>query len=149
MKLKWLNSDVIAGVLLILVSIFLIVESLEFPDAMGTEPGPAFFPIVLSIILIFLSILLIIKGVKTNVRHFEITKEIRDNIKTLGLTILATILFLFFWRYLPFYIIAFLYLFSLGIIFKIKITKALVFSIFTTGIIYYVFSEMFLINLNL
>lgn len=145
-----LHSEVIFGIASGLVSLFFYIVSQTFPQGTGDGvPGPGFFPIALSIVLLILSIALIISGLKKSEKYFKLTDNMKKNLKPLFLTVIAMFLFLIIWRYIPFYISAFVYMLCLNLIFKQKLKFAIPFSILITGVIYYVFSNIFNVMLNI
>lgn len=145
-----LHSEVIFGIITSLISIFFFLGSRFFPEGtVDGVPGPGYFPTLLSVFLFVLSVALIISGLKKEDRYFALTETINNNLKSLFLTMLSMAGFLIMWRYVPFVISAFLFLLFLNLIFKQSMKFSLMFSAVMVGIVYYVFSNVFNVILDL
>lgn len=144
------NSEVISGIIGILVSMFFYVFSLGFPK--GTSdgvPGPGYFPQILAVCLFLLSIGLIVLGTKSKTQYFKLDDRLKRNIKPLLLTIVAMISFVIMWKYLPFAVSAFVYLTALCLIYKMTWKFSIFFSAISTAVIYVTFEKIFRVTLNI
>ena len=92
----------------------------------GNAPGPGFFPVICSTLLIIFGIMLIIRGLrqKGTVNYFVITDEIRGNIKVALATFGGLVVMLIAWKLLSpvfdyaFITCAFLFAVYLNVLFK-------------------------------
>lgn len=58
-------NDVVAGIVLIAISVFMFALTLSFPPFPGQKYGPSLFPRILAVAIIFCGVLLIIRGLKS------------------------------------------------------------------------------------
>lgn len=145
-----MGAEVIWGIITALISIFFIALSIEFPGGtVDGVPGPGYFPRVIAVILLALSIMLIISGIKNKRVYFKLDDQMKSNLKSLLLTVAAMVAFLIIWNFIPFVVSAFLYLMALCFICRQKLKFAIVFSAVTSGVVYLIFEKIFHVMLNL
>lgn len=138
------KEDTIAGILFILLAVAFLSISWSFPS--GTQdgvPGPGYFPIILSILLIVLSVTMIIVGIikKTHFNFFD--RVFKANMATFLLVNAVIIAYLALWNSVHFMLNTSVLLFALGMIFRRKPVGNLVFSIVATTVLYMLFSHVF------
>ncbi|MGB3423982.1 MAG: tripartite tricarboxylate transporter TctB family protein [Castellaniella sp.] len=142
------KEDTIAGIVFILMGVAFLIMAWPFPA--GTQdgvPGPGYFPIALSLLLIVLSLIMIVNGIvrKTSFNFFDTL--FKANLGVLLLTNLALIAYLVLWGLVPFVLNTGVFLIVLGMIFRRKFVTNAIFSILTTAIIYLLFGQVFHIML--
>ena len=140
------KGNIISSVICILLGLFIIFETKDFPEGAAGVPGPAFFPRILAWVVIGLSILLIINTiVKRDDR--KITLLDKDSIKVYA-TIGFLLAYLLLLNVLGFVFATPIFLFSL-IFFYIRknIVKNAIISVAVTFLIYGVFSTLLAVPL--
>ena len=123
----------------------------------GNAPGPGFFPMICSVLLLIFGIMLIIRGIRQKgaVNYFVITDEIRGNIKV-GLAVFAgLVVMLIAWKLLSpafdyaFIAVAFLFAVYLNVLFKRKPLFTILFSLGITALIYFMFMRGFSVTFKI
>lgn len=142
---KFLNKDIVAGIVLILFSLWVIVEAQEFAAAAKRFRGisPALFPTMLAVAIILLACVMIVRGLRKG-RNWEFTFDFRhpNSFIALGLVV-ATALYGLTLEFLGFLLATTLY--ALIFIVWMKGAKplwALIISCVSVGIIYFVFHTL-------
>ena len=105
-----MNKEHVGGLFFLFVGICFFFLSIKLPAGKLTQPGPAIFPLVLSLLLSIMG-LLIFFSVKGKPK-IERAKDSENLAKPLAI-ILLTLAFIFFMGRLGYLITSFLYLFSL------------------------------------
>ena len=123
----------------------------------GNAPGPGFFPVICSSLLIIFGIMLIIRGLrqKGTVNYFVITDEIRGNIKVALAVFFGLVVMLIAWKLLSpvfdyaFITCAFLFAIYLNVLFKRSPLFTVLFSLGLTALIYFMFMEGFSVTFKI
>ena len=105
-----MNKDHAGGLFFLLVGICFFSLSIQLPIGKFTQPGPAIFPLVLSLLLSIIGLLIFISG--KGKPGIERAKDSENLAKPLAI-ILLTFAFIYFMGRLGYLITSFLYLFSL------------------------------------
>ena len=137
------NADVVIGVFGILLSVWWIVMALGFPGSTAKDgtPGPA--------ILIVLSVLMILAGLKNKTTYFNFRQMDRDNKIALALSVVCFILFLILWNYVHYIAASFVMSFGLGVLYRMKPVKAaLLGAVFGAGT-YFFFTKVLMVMLDI
>ena len=145
------NADVVIGVFGILLSVWWIVMALGFPGSTAKDgtPGPAVFPIGTAAILIVLSVLMILAGLKNKTTYFNFRQMDRDNKIALALSVVCFILFLILWNYVHYIAARFVMSFGLGVLYRMKPVKAaLLGAVFGAGT-YFFFTKVLMVMLDI
>jgi len=105
-----MNKDHVGGLFFLLIGVWVFSLSIKLPIGKLAEPGPALFPLSLSILLSITGILIFVssKGKQKN----DWRMELRKLAKPLAI-ILLTLAFIIFMGRLGYLVTSFLYLFSL------------------------------------
>jgi len=119
-------------------------------------PGGGFFPYLLSILIIFMSIVLIVRSIiRTPEKYIEITPETKINTITLFSTIIGLVVFLVIWSItadlfgnIAFLICVFIFEVFLNKLFKRSWKFTIIYSAVFTAFIYAVFNLGFKIMFN-
>jgi putative tricarboxylic transport membrane protein len=142
---RFLNKDIVAGIALILFSLWVIWEAREFAAAAARFRGvsPALFPTMLSVCIILLACVMILRGLRRG-RYWEFTFDIRkkNSYLAIGLVVVTALygLTLDFLGFLPATT-----LYTLIFIVWMKGAKplqALIISCVAVGVIYFVFHTL-------
>ncbi|HLO12920.1 MAG TPA: tripartite tricarboxylate transporter TctB family protein [Pseudoneobacillus sp.] len=137
------TANLCISIMLIVVAVLTINVAATFPSLEGTDVGAAYFPKMLSFILIGLSILLFIQSLREPKSEQSDSSSQTNNWKKTFLGIVGTIVYTFIFHYIGFYIATILFLFAmmwmLG--FK-KIVVSIILSIGITLFIYVVFEML-------
>jgi putative tricarboxylic transport membrane protein len=149
LRKKLINSEIIFSLIMILVALFFFVFSLNFPP--GTSdgvPGPKYFPMLLATMLFILSVVSIVVNYGKKENYF-IWEKIKSNFKPLLKVVVAFIVFVVMWKYIPFYISALIFLLILSHIFKLRMRTAILYSVVLTGLLFIMFTYGFGISLEI
>jgi hypothetical protein len=144
-------KNLIYGVLLIALSIFVIMYSTGFPKYVvrGNElPGPSFFPTILSIFLIAIGLYEILKDIVDNIRKKE--RKVKDDshitkrgIINILVVVAGIILFVPFIDIVGFKLGAFIFAAFLMYLLGIKFVRSLIYSAVLTAVIIVIFELLF------
>ena len=137
-------ADTIAGILFILLGAAFVFMAWSFPSgSQDGVPGPGYFPIILGMVLIALSLLMMVVGIvrKTSFNFFD--DLFKANMATFILTNVAIVGYLVLWGVIPFLVNTILLLVALGIIFRRKLLGNIVFAVTTSIVIYLLFNNVF------
>jgi putative tricarboxylic transport membrane protein len=142
---RFLNKDVVAGIVLILFSLWVIWESREFAAAAARFRGisPALFPRMLSVGIILLACVMIARGLRRG-RNWEFTFDLRQKNSYIALgLVVATALYGLTLDFLGFLVVTTLYALVFIVWMKgARPLKALIISCVSVGIIYFVFHTL-------
>lgn len=144
-------KNLLYGVVLIALSIFVIMYSTGFPKytVRGQElPGPNFFPTVLSIFLIAIGVYEILKDVVDNIKKKKRQPKDDSHITKRGfisilVVIAGIILFVPFIELVGFKIGAFVFAAFLMYLLGVKIINSLIYSAVLTAVIVVIFELLF------
>lgn len=95
--------NILISVLLIIVAGLIINETRHFPKLSGTDVGAAFFPNLLSCLLILLAVILIVNSLRGKKNEREEASQ-RNSWRKPGIGFVAVIIYLVLIYYLGFYI---------------------------------------------
>jgi len=123
----------------------------------GNAPGPGFFPVICSALLLVFGVMLLVRGIrqKGSVSYFQLTEEIRGNIKVALAVFAGLIVMLAAWKLLSpvfdyaFITCAFLFSIYLNVLFKRKPLFAVLFSLSITALIYFMFMKGFSVTFKI
>ena len=146
---KYLNSDVIFGVIGILVAVFFIINGQSLPGSKNGVPGSNYFPVIAAIGVIIFSVLLVIQGIRNQKSYFKLTAEQKKNLGQMILVLLILAGFLVLWCYIPFLPAALIYVFALAMILKQPVKFAIPYTIGVVLVRYLIFSVAFKVRLNI
>lgn len=152
------KADFITSIFLILLSLFIMIYVLlefpRFPEWGGLYSNPGFTPFLLGLTLNLMSIYLFIRSLKRGGHQIYFS---RNNIKLFLNSIYVRrfficfslfLIYYFLFGYISFIFLTFVYLFFSILIFKgAKWWTDFIISGFTSIVIYYVFTRVFLIPL--
>lgn len=143
----------------IVLTLTLTGKNMQIAPSMmtGNAPGPGFFPVICSSLLLIFGILLFIRGLrqKGSVNYFVITDEIRGNIKVALAAFAGLVVMLIAWKLLSplfdyaFITVAFLYAVYLNVLFKRSPLFTVLFSLGITALIYFMFMEGFSVTFKI
>ena len=150
---KNLKGDLIPGIVATLFGAIVLILTLTGSDMAilvakkrGSIPGPGFFPFLCAAFTIVFGIALTIRGLRQNgtVNFFELTDEMRGNIKIAALVLAGLICFLVLWKLTNWFIpLVFVYAVYLNVLFKRNWVFTIIFSIIITAFIYFLFVRGF------
>ena len=150
---KNLKGDLIPGIVAVLFGLFVLILTLTGSDMAiliakkrGSIPGPGFFPFLCSALTIVFGIALTIRGLRQNgaVNFFDLTDEMRGNVKIALLVLVGLICFLILWKLTNLFIpLVFVFAIYLNLLFKRSWVFTIVFSIIITAFIYFLFVRGF------
>lgn len=118
-KKEIITSNIIIGIILILLSIFVFVYGgANFPEASGVDTGTKFFPFILAGIMIALSVILIIQAFIPNSQRsagFSF-KIFSPEMMRVAVAVVCCIFFMTFLKPLGFIIVAFITLYIMMLV---------------------------------
>ncbi|UCD77161.1 MAG: tripartite tricarboxylate transporter TctB family protein [Desulfobacterales bacterium] len=152
------KADFVMGLILMILGLLIVLESLKIPrfekDWGGFYAAPGFVPLILGITLFGMSLALFVRAVKQQGYKIIPSRQTVDNSlrsKTVHRWCLAMIYafgFFFLLGHIYFYIAAFLVLFAYMATFgEQKLWVGLTVSLAASGLIYLVFTKIFLVPL--
>ncbi len=143
------KADVFAGILGILISIFVFFESAKFPKDIVMSVGPSYFPNILATALLIVSGILIINSfIGKNKKTYEKFDVKSPEVQRAGISLLATIVYCLILKHIGFIISSTIYLlFLMYLLKKRNYIKMTVISICVTLSIYFVFKAVLNITL--
>ncbi len=153
---KRLNVEIVIGLLCIAPGILVLILTRSFPAGAASNmqlSGPAFFPNVLSIILIIMGLLQLGQGILRKTENAE--GSVRNALKVLSrpasVTLIITILLIAFYiaavERLGFFVTSYLFLFLLLWRLKVVWWKSLLTALIFLAVIYLIFAKVFMISL--
>lgn len=134
------KGEITLSICFILMSIYAIVTASHFPTGSSGVPGPGYFPIIVSSLMIILSLVVIITSIINNKSNDKSHNEF--NIKSTVITVITTILFLILWNRIHFIADCSLYIIILGILYGKKLKFLIPISIVSSSIVYLIFSNV-------
>ena len=150
---KNLKGDLVPGIIAILFGLFVLFLTLTGSDMAilvtkkrGSVPGPGFFPFICGLLIVVFGIVLTIRGIrqKGTVSYYNLTEEMRGNIKTALLVLAGLVCFLIIWKLTNLFIpLVFVYAVYLNVVFKRSWKFTIIFSIIITAFIYLLFMRGF------
>jgi putative tricarboxylic transport membrane protein len=142
---KFLSKDIVAGLMLILFSLWVIWEAQEFAAAAARFRGisPALFPTMLAVGIILLACVMIVRGLRKG-RNWQFTFDLRQKNSYLALgLVVATVLYGLTLDFLGFLLVTTLYALIFIVWMKgAKPLQALIISCVAVGAIYFVFHTL-------
>lgn len=130
--------DLLAGVALAVLSLWIYGVSAGFPAGAGGTPGPGLYPRLISVVLILLAVLLIAKALLAKGDWGKIIY--RPEVWRVFLAIALIGGFVFLWARTRFEVATILYLFAMVNLYgKISLKRSLIYSVVVAGSIYLLF----------
>ena len=149
MKKRIFNSEVIFGIIAILVSLYFVTGGMGMPGAKNGVPGAGYFPIIAASGVIFFSVLLVIQGFTNHKDYFKLSASQKTNLIQMVEVLAALAVFLVIWRFIPFIPAALLYVFALCLILKQPLKFSIPYTICVVMVLYLIFSVAFKVKLNI
>lgn len=152
--MKKITGNTIVGFLFAVaaaLTLFISNSTIKSASAMG-DPGPKMFPNAVCIVILLLSLIIMIQSVCKPVTPFKgalSTKEGRQGCTRMLLVLSDLALFLILWRYVPFLAAGMAFIFLLCMIFREKLLFSILYSAAVTGVLYFVFTILLKVNLNI
>jgi len=152
------KEDLISAVFCLLVGAFVLYDSKDFPKPIGDVygGGPAFYPRLLAMVLIFLGIFLFLKLIFRSQKSFlhasEYVQVGRRKLTLVFLIFVSSIFLTYLIKYLGFYLASSFFIIGSMIMIKpiLKKKDLLIYLIITVGIlfsIYIIFELLFYVQL--
>jgi len=142
---RFLSKDIVAGIVLILFSLWVIWEAREFAAAAARFRGisPALFPTILAVAIILLACVMIVRGLRRG-RNWEFTFDLRRKNSHLALGLVAgTALYGLTLDFLGFLLATTVYALVFIVWMKgARPLQALIISCLSVAVIYFVFHTL-------
>lgn len=133
--------DISISLALIVIAGIMIHTSRSFPGAQGADVGASFFPVILSSLLIFLSLLLILTSIKNKAVETRTTgkSDWKKVVFGMGFTFIYFILLIYLGYVVatPIFLAAMMWMFNYR-----RIIQVVFWSLLITGIIYVCFAML-------
>ncbi|MCI8567578.1 MAG: tripartite tricarboxylate transporter TctB family protein [Lachnospiraceae bacterium] len=151
------KGDTIPGIFSLAAGVFTLIYIFQNPKMVIVDEGviggvgPGFFPFICSAALIVCGLLLVLRGVKQNgtVDYFRLTKERKENLKTVGLLALLILLLLLAWKISGLFFVCLpIYIFAVNRLLKRSVKFTILFTVGMTAFIYVLFRMGFSIRFN-
>ncbi len=145
-----LNSDTVTGLAGVLFGLWWLVMSLGLPGAAAKDgtPGPSVFPIGLSVLLIALSALLAVSGLRNRVTYFDFKAISKGNLLRIGLSLALFAVFMVLWNFVHYIPASLVLCVGLGLVYRMKPVHAVVLGgVFSVGT-YFAFTKILLVMLD-
>lgn len=145
------KADIIAGVLGILLSFYIFMESAKFPEDNVLLMGPSFFPRILAVLMLIMSITLIVIALMGKSAKTAEKLDIRDpGIQRSIIALVATVIYLLLFKRLGFILDSILYLMFLMYLLKLRnYVQMVLVSIGVSVAVYFIFKVGLSITLPL
>ncbi|MBC8590128.1 tripartite tricarboxylate transporter TctB family protein [Wansuia hejianensis] len=133
------NNEIVEGSILSVLSIFFIIESLKLHNNQELALSPALFPLIITSMGLFLSILLIFKGIKKT----DYIRSDKGNIRLVLLIVALSFLYLILLERFSFILSSVIYLFLFTFILgERKWWLLILISTLTPVLIWYLFANL-------
>lgn len=145
------KADIIAGLLGLSLSFYIIIQSGKFPEDNVLLLGPSFFPRILAVLMLIMSTTLIITALLGKSARTAEKLDIRDpGIQRSIITLVVTVIYLLLLKHIGFIINTIVYLMFLMYLLKLRnYLKMVLVSVGVTIAVYYVFRVALNITLPL
>lgn len=145
------KADIIAGILGLFVAFYVIMESGKFPEDNVLLMGPSFFPRILAVLMLIMSIALIVIALMGKSAKNAEKLDIRDpGIQRSIIALVATVIYLLLFKRLGFIIGSIIYLMFLMYLLKLRnYVKMVLVSVGVSLAVYYIFRVALSITLPL
>ena len=146
-------SDIISILFIAVAAAFFGIAG-TFPEGTNGATGPGWFPRIMCVIIIILSV---INLVTTHIAHAELTEEEKEADAAVAgnifkkenylvwVTVIATLIYIFAIQYIGFVVSSIVYVFIMNFVYKVpEINKpaAFITPFAVTGILYFVFTNL-------
>ena len=140
-----MTKDHIGGLFFLVVGVWVFSHAIKLPLGKLAEPGPALFPLSLSILLSIMGILIFVSGKGKTKMDWRM--DFREMAKPLAI-ILLTLAFIIFMGRLGYLVTSFLYLFSLFFfVCRLRLFVAVILSGILAAASWYLFGNLLGIQL--
>jgi len=124
------------------VALLFLIPALGFPGGSGDgSPGPGYFPIIVSTIIIILAIVLAVGYIRHKEKYFQTNETERSNLPVLLITGGAVVLYTIFFMFLPYIPLTIVFMGFLNWLYKRKWIFNVIFSVLFAVISYIIFSK--------
>ncbi len=125
------------------VALIFMIPAFKFPGGTtdGT-PGPGYFPILVSCVILLLCAVLFFQYLKDNKKYFQQNEVQKKNLSKLLITAGAIILYTVLFMFIPFIPLTIVFMVFLNWLFGRTWRFNIIFSVIFTGAIYYVFNNL-------
>lgn len=145
------KADIIAGLLGLALSFYIIIQSGKFPEDKVLLMGPSFFPRILAVVMLVMATILIISALLGKSAQTAEKFDIRDpGIQRSIITLAVTVIYLLVLKRIGFIIDTIIYLMFLMYLLKLRnYLQMLLVSVGVTLTVYYIFRVALNITLPL
>lgn len=127
----------------IAVALLFMIPAFKFPGGtVDGTPGPGYFPILVSSVILFLSAILFVQYLRDNKKYFQQNETQKKNLPKLLITAGAILLYTILFMVIPFIPLTLVFMVFLNWLFGRTWRFNIIFSIIFTGVIYYVFNNL-------
>lgn len=140
-------NDIVAGIVLIAIAVFMFVLTLSFPPFPGQKYGPSLFPRILASGIVFCSLILIVRGLRARRNGsamIALAPWMRDGTALVSFLAVpaAIVAYILLSDFLGFYIISFAILTLLFFWFGVRALNAVLIAAIATGTIHFFFANL-------
>lgn len=145
------NSDTVLGLCGIALGAWWLIMAMGLPGTTAKDgtPGPSVFPVGISALLILLSVLLVVSGVRNKVTYFKFSEITTENRLALLLSAGLFVVFMLLWLFVHYLVASLVLSAGLCLIYGVKPVKAAIFSVIFASGTYFFFSKVLMVMLDL
>ncbi|MDR1933949.1 MAG: tripartite tricarboxylate transporter TctB family protein [Spirochaetales bacterium] len=126
----------------IVIALAFMIPAFDFPGGSSDgAPGPGYFPVILCVIILILSIILAVSYLRHKEKYFQTNQTERNNLGVFLITGGAVILYTIMFIFLPFIPLTIAFIIFLNRLYKRTWKFNITFSIAFTLIMYVIFSK--------
>ncbi len=145
------NSDTFLGIVGFLLGLWWLVMSMQMPSSTAKDgtPGPAAFPIGISILVMVVSLVIVAMGAKNKVTYFDMKSITTDNRIAILISLVLFVVFLVLWNLIHYIVASMVLSLGLALLYKIKPIPAAILAVVYSVSTYYVFTLVLKVGLNM
>ena len=127
----------------IAIAALFLIMALGFPgEDRANTPGPGYFPIIISVVIIFISLILGFFYLRDKEKYFNKNETEKKNLPIMLITSGAIIVYIIALMFIPFIPLTILFILFLNRLYKRPWKFNIIFSVIFTLSVYFVFSRL-------
>lgn len=144
------NSDTVLGLVGFLLGLWWLIMAMQMPSSTAVDgtPGPAAFPIGISILVMAVSIVIMAIGAKNKVTYFDAKSITKENAIAVLISLALFVVFLVAWNLVHYIVASMILSLGLALLYKIKPIPAAVLAVVYSVSTYLVFSRVLNVMLD-
>lgn len=136
------KSGIIFCLMVFLVALFFFIPALSFPaGSKDGAPGPGYFPLIVSVIVMILSVAVGIGYLHDEKKYFQQDDVQKGNLKKMLIIAGGVTVYTIIFKYIPFIPLSITFIFFLNWMFDRELKSNIVFTIILVVFLYVVFGK--------